>query len=298
MMWRDKSARGSLISSVWRTFGPIAAVATGVLLATGLYASGRHLPDLGSVTSTVYGAAVGAKVLLLGVALVFAGVNTMIVNPRLAAPVAKRLGRPVGWSPVSRAKFPALVVAEVLVLVVAVGAAAVLTSVPTAREVALAERVTAPGTASLGGVFVSFEALPAGTDQSRLIARARVTDKLQPQPVDAIDVTLTSQAGMTVSKSLDMIEPGRFEVSTAALAAGSWHGLVSVSRQGLAPLALPVDLTVEGASPAKVTTMEQVLTLIAVLIAFLLGIATGFARRKPPESTWAGAQVPKQLPSR
>jgi copper transport protein len=297
LMWRDKDARGTLITSVWRTFSPMAAVATVVLLATGLYASGRHLPDLQAVTSTVYGTAVGAKVLLLGVALAVAGFNTLILNPRLTAPLARRLGRSTGWPAVSPARFPALVTAEVLVLVLAVGAAALLTSVPTAREVALAARVTAPGTASVGGVFVSFEALPAGTDQSRLIARTRVTDKTLPEPITGLDVTLTDQEGTSVTESLDMIEPGRFEVSTEALAAGSWHGVVAVSRQGLPPVAVPVDLTVEGATPSGVTPLERVLTVIAVLISFVLAIITGFARRRPLAPVWSGQQVPEQTRS-
>ena len=83
-MRRDPDARGPMVASAWRAFSPMAAIATVVLLATGLYESGRHLPDLHSVTSSVYGGAVLGKVVLAIAALTLAGFNTLLVNPGLA----------------------------------------------------------------------------------------------------------------------------------------------------------------------------------------------------------------------
>ena len=69
IMRADASARRSLLGSAWRTFSPVAAVATVVLAATGLYAAGRHVPDLATATSTVYGDAAIAKSVLMAGAL-------------------------------------------------------------------------------------------------------------------------------------------------------------------------------------------------------------------------------------
>ena len=120
----EPDLRGPILASVWRTFSPMAAIASVVLVATGLYETGRHVPDLAALTSTLYGRAVAAKLLLVLGALALAGVNTLLVNPRLAARVGAALRRPPGWAPVSLGRFGVTVTAEALVLVAAVAAAA------------------------------------------------------------------------------------------------------------------------------------------------------------------------------
>ena len=283
MMRRDPDTRGPILASAWRAFSPMAAAATVVLLATGLYESGRHIPDLQSVASTVYGSAVVGKVVLVAAALTLAGINTLLVNPRLAAPVGWILGRPVGWAPVPLRRFTTVVAAEVLVLIVAVGAASLLTSVPTAREIGTATRHAVLHTATVDGLFVTFEELPAGPDQSRLIVRARSTVKLAPTPVSGVSVLLAGPTGTTTNVSLERIEPGRYEAETAKPTTGTWKASVALQRVGLPIAVTQVRWTATPASPEGARPLEVATTGLAVLLLTALLGAVGFNRRRRRE---------------
>jgi copper transport protein len=294
MMRRDPDARGPILASAWRAFSPMAAVATVVLLATGLYESGRHIPDLRSVASTVYGGAVVGKIVLVAAALTLAGINTLIVNPGLAALVGRILGRPVGWAPVPLRRFTTVVAAEVLVLVVAVGAASLLTSVPTAREIGTATKQTTLHTATVDGLFVTFEELPAGPDQSRLIVRARSTVKLAPAPVSGVSVLLTGPTGTTTNVSLDRIEPGRYEAETGKPTPGTWKASLALQRDGLPIAVTQVRWTAAPASPEGVSPLEVATTGLALLLLTAMLGAVGFTRRRKEKAVRPTSLVPER----
>ena len=284
VMRRNPDSRGALLASVWRTFSPIAALATVVLLATGLYASGRQLPDVHSVGSTVYGNVVAGKVGLLAVALILAGFNTLLVNPWLAATVGRILSRPPGWTPVAPGRFAALAVIEVAVVVAAVAVAAVLTSVPTAREVGAVTAETSPIVANVDGLFVTFEEVPAGAEQTRLIVRTHSTVKPEPAPVSRIKVRLAGPAGTTSELSLRKIEPGRYEAETSALVSGAWQASVAVQRDGLPDAVTTADWTVDAASAEDVHPLESITTTLTVLLlaAAVGAVAMARVRRERP----------------
>jgi copper transport protein len=284
---RYPGSRGGTLVAIGQTFSPIAAIATAVLLATGLYESGRHLPDLGSVGTTVYGDAVAAKVGLLALALILAAFNTLIVNPGLAASLGPRLGQPSGWAPIAARHFPAVLAAEVAVIVVSVMAAAVLTSVPTAREVAAATTQTAPSAANVDGLFVTFEAVPAGTGQSRLIVRTREIVRPPPAPIAGVDVQLTGPAGTRPGLSLAEVEPGRYEADASALASGSWQASVAVQRDGLPDAVLRAGWSVPAAAGADVGRLESTTTALAALLRAAAAAAASFARlRRHRRTRW------------
>lgn len=284
VMRRHPDTRGPILASAWRAFSPMAAVATVVLLATGLYESGRHIPDLASVASTVYGGAVAAKVLLVAVALTLAAVNTLLVSPDMAAPLGRILGRPAGWAPVPLRRFTTVVAAEVLVLVFAVGAAALLTSVPTAREIDTATKQTALHTANVDGLFVTFEEVPAGPDRSRLIVRTRSTVKLEPAPVRGVEVVLVGPSGTTTNVPLERIEQGRYEGGTAKPTPGAWKASVALRRDSLPVAVTQVGWTVVAATPEGARPLEVATTGLAVLLLTAMVGAVGFARRREESS--------------
>ncbi|MDJ0323685.1 copper resistance protein CopC [Cryobacterium sp. PH31-AA6] len=280
LMRRNRATRGPILASAWRAFSPMAAVATVVLLASGLYEAGRHLPDLTSVGSTIYGGTVAGKLVLVGVALAIAGINTLLVNPRLAARVGLLLGRPVGWAPVPLRRFSTIVAAEVLILAVAVGGASLLTTVPTARDIATATRQTAPHTSTVDGLFVTVEQLAAGPAQSRLIVRVRSIVKLEQAPVTVVSVTLAGPTGTMTSVLLERIEPGRYETETAKPTPGVWQASVAMQRDGLPAAVTQVGWTVDAASPEGPSVLEVVTSVLAILLlAAMLG-AVGFTRRQ------------------
>ena len=232
VMRREPLRRRTILISVFRTFSPIAAIASVVLVATGLYEAGRHLPDLSSATSTVYGAAVLLKLAIVLGALALAGMHTLLVHPRLAARVGAMLRREVGWTPVSLARFSATVTTEAALLVVALVAAAMLTSVPTAREVGDATALTAPHSENVDGLFVTFEEVPGGPGLSRILVRVRSTVMPAPAPVRAVEVVLTGPDGTADVLQLRRTEEGRYESETPTAAPGPWSAAVSVRRSG------------------------------------------------------------------
>ncbi len=286
-MRRDTDARGPLLATVWRAYSPVAATATGALVATGLYESGRYLPDLHSVTSTLYGGALGSKALLVTIALTTAALNTLLVNPRLAAPVGRLLRRPPGWSPVSLARFPRIVLAEVVVLIMAVAAAGVLTSVPTARETAAAAAPARVHSANVDGLFVTFEELPAGPDRSRLLVRLTSTVKPEPAPVTGVVVTLNGPSGFVDRVVLDLVEPGRYEAETRRPATGRWLASVAVQREGLADAVTQAPWTVAASGAEVIRPLEVVTTAFALLLLLIttavIAVAATRRRRVPPE---------------
>lgn len=287
-LMRHRDTRGPILASAWRTFSPMAALATIILLATGFYEAGRHIPDLGSVASTVYGGTVAVKLALVAVALTFAGINTLLVNPQLAARVGHRLGRPLGWAPVLHRRFSTVVAAEILILFIAVGAAGVLTSVPTAREISTATGQTALHTATANGLFVTFEQLAAGPAQSRLIVRVRSIIKLEQVPVSGVSVTLTGPTGTATTLPLAPIEPGRYEAETAKPVPGAWTAAVALQRDGFPVAITQIGWTVAAASTESAHPLEVLTSILAVLmLAAMLG-TVGFTRRH--------RQVPVALP--
>jgi copper transport protein len=106
-------------------FSKVAFVSVMALLTTGVVASYLHLPTLASLWDTSYGKTILVKSALLGVAMLFGAVNLLVTRPRLAAAnVRDDLA----------ARAPALlrrtVACEVVLVVSAVLAASVLTSLP------------------------------------------------------------------------------------------------------------------------------------------------------------------------
>jgi hypothetical protein len=209
-----------------------------------------------------------------------AGFNTLLINPRLAAPVGRLLGRPVGWAPVSLRRFTRVVAAEALVLLAAVAAAAMITSVPSAREIEAAAKETTPQSASAEDVFVTFEVVPAGADQSRLIVRTRSTIRPEPAPISGVTTLLVPAVGTPTDLSLNTIELGRHEAETAKLVPGVWQVSVAIQRDPLPDAVTQFEWTVPDGIPEGARPLEAATTAVAVLMLFALAGAILFARRR------------------
>ncbi len=285
LMRRTPEVRGVVLSSVWRTFSPMAAIASIVLLATGLYEAGRHVPSIRVLTSTAYGGAVAGKTVLVVVALVLAGTNLLLVNPGVAGEVGRILRRPPGWRPVSAGRFTRVVTIEAGTLLVAVALAALLTSAPTSREVADANRVTAPHSENIDGLFISFEQAPAGPARSQLLARVRSTILPPPHRLLGVDVALVGPSGRERTVSLEQVEEGRFEAETSVATPGRWTAAVQVHRQGVPDTISRAGWTVRPPGETRVTRLEIATDLAAVLLLGLVGLlAVRLVRRRRVET--------------
>ncbi|HET7762384.1 MAG TPA: CopD family protein, partial [Phycicoccus sp.] len=282
----------------WRAFSPMAAVSVGVLAATGVYEAGRHVDDLGAATESAYGTALLVKVLVLGVALGLAGYNTLVVNPGLAARVGRTVGLGPQWRP-PRASLRGTVTAEAVVLLVAVGLAAVMTSVPTAREVTAASAVTVPHTDTVDGLFVTAETVPSGSD-IRVVVRTEEVLRPMPWPVTGVDVALVEGTEVTPTAApadgipLGVVEPGRYEGSVADPGLAAWTAEVAVHRAGRPD----VVLLVPGSSAVDrpVGPVELATGALALVLLLVTGTAVVVVRRRTTSPT-SGTPTPSDVPS-
>ncbi|WP_425954883.1 copper resistance protein CopC [Xylanimonas sp. McL0601] len=282
-LWRSTGQRVALLAAALRAFSPVAAVAAAVVLATGVYAAAREVPDLHALTGTVYGGAVLAKVALVALALALATANTLLVRGPLAGRVARALRRPVGWAPLPPRRLPALVAAEVAVLAVAVAVAALLTSVPTAREATVTEQLRYLHTAQVDGLFITLEDVPAGTVSSRLVVRTRATVRPEVAPVDAVEVLLAGPAGES-HVPLAPVEPGRWDAPAPALAPGSWTVSVAIQRGDL-PISTTQVRWVVAAPPGDgVGPLEAAAAGLAIVLLVGTAVGVGLARRRDEPS--------------
>src|SRR5207249_2293363 len=71
------------VAEVVTRFTPLALTSVGLILATGTWASVRHIPRVSDLWETTYGLLVLAKIALLLVLLFIGYVNKEIIGPRL-----------------------------------------------------------------------------------------------------------------------------------------------------------------------------------------------------------------------
>ncbi len=281
----DAATRRAQVLAALRAYSPVAALAAGVLAATGLYLTGRHVQSLSTVSASTYGTAVVAKSLLLVAALGIAAYNTLVVNPALAD---RLLGRRVGWRP-QRRRLATTATVEAAVLVTAVAVAALMTTVPTAKEVARAEVLFAPAHATVDGLFVSFEAVPTGSSQ-RILVRIEPVIRPVAAVVTGVDLAVTDQptvgtAADGASVPLRKTEEGRYEGSLPAAPDGDWQARLVLHRVWSEDSFLVVPWssgTADRTTGLERTTSALALLLLGGMAAVLALIA---ARRRPTATT-------------
>ena len=121
----EPGKRVAALAVVVPRFSRAAIVSVALLLTTGIVASIVHLPTLASLWDTNYGLALIAKSGLLACALVLGAINNLRSRPRLVA-AAQRRDQALGEGAASLLR--RLVLGESALLVGAVAAAAILTS--------------------------------------------------------------------------------------------------------------------------------------------------------------------------
>jgi hypothetical protein len=271
----------------------VAATATVALVATGLLQTGLHVPAVGALRSSVYGWSVVAKLALVAGALALAAVNTLLVHPRLAAQVGRRLGRAPGWRP----RAAGVVLAEVVVLALGVGVAGLMTSVPTALEASAADLATAPHHEELAGLYLTFEALSAGPDEVTLVVRARATVVPATAPVRSVRVTVDGPGGTQPAVTLDRLGAGSWQARVPRPSPGRWTARVAVTRQDVPDVVMSAPWVVADPDDPPWTRLRTATALLALLLlgglgGVLLAVRAGRGHRVRPEA----AHLPEPQP--
>jgi copper transport protein len=228
----------SVRAACLRRFGTLALMGAGLLAATGLYAAGRQVASVDALIATVYGRAVLGKTALFLVVGSLGLANALLLHPRAAEAVGRRLRRPSGWTPVGRRRLGRLVLIEVCVALVAVGTAALLGAVAPARGSAFEPaRASSPpiATAEVDDLVVTVSVRPNRPGPN--VFEVLVAETTRPPLAEVREVRLRFVAAdgrVRTSPPLVRVEPGRFRLGGDELdAAGDWRIEVVVERPGL-----------------------------------------------------------------
>ena len=204
--WRElpMPARGLVAAGAIRRFGRVAGVAVVVVLTTGTLASFAGLAEYADLWRTTYGRLITAKVVLLAVALLFAGWHHTTVRRRVAAP--PEVERTFGTT--SRV--------EVVVLTAALAVATALVALPTGRSAALAATGTITQEHRVSGYAVQVTLDPARAGDNELHLSYAGSNGLA--------------AGEVANATVGIEGPGqRSDVAMRLLSAGHLSGDVSLS---------------------------------------------------------------------
>jgi copper transport protein len=274
-----------LTRASWGRFGGWAAISMGVLVATGLYNTGRQVISLDALLATLYGQALLTKMgLLVGIGLV--GLcNSILLHPRLVAPLAHWLSRPAGWTPLTLRQLPRLILLEATLGLLALLVTGMITATPPARgaEFALAaHEIPTALDQTIDDMLVTFSARPNRPGQNMFTIRA--VSVRRPPPAEVMRVILRftflgQDMGRTSVDAVE-IEPGLYQVGGNYLSlAGAWQVQVVVRRRGIEDSVAQFNWVVAPPGPIRPLILsrqplEPVLTLAAG-VAGLIPIAVG-----------------------
>ncbi len=276
----------ALARAGWGAFSGLAALSVGLLLATGLYNTGRQAASFDALLATLYGQALLGKISLFLLAGVLGLLNVLLLHPSLAAPLARWLHRPPGWTPLPLCRLPALLLAEAGVGLVVLLVTGLVTAAPPARgaefEVA-AEEIPAMLDQMADDMLVTFSAKPNRPGQNIFTVRAVSTRRPPPAEVMRVILHFTfldQDLGRTSADALEL-EPGLYQVGGGNLSlAGAWQVQVVVRRQGLEDSVARFTWLVAPAGPARPVIiskrpLEPTLTAAAGILGLGLMLAAG-----------------------
>ena len=118
----------------WGSFSWLAAVSVGMVLATGIYSTGMEVASLDGLVLSSYGKVLLVKILLVMAVGLVGAVNSILLHPVLASPLASLFHKPKGWTPFRLAKFPKLVLIEGILGLMVILSVGILTTLPPARD--------------------------------------------------------------------------------------------------------------------------------------------------------------------
>ncbi|MCP4425964.1 MAG: copper resistance protein CopC/CopD [Chloroflexi bacterium] len=281
---QNKANFTALVKAGWGPFGGAAALSVGLVLATGLYGTGREVASIDALISTLYGRALLSKVGLMLAAGALGALNSALLHPRLAAPLARLLRRPAGWTPLSLRRFPQLVMAEIGLGALVLLLAGLITAAPTAQGLAFAPTEDIPSSLSqnVDDMVIGLSVNPNKPGQNVFTVRANSTRKPPPAEVLRIILRFTylDQDLGFVSVDAEEIEPGLYLIGGNQLnLAGKWQIDVVVRRKGIEDSAARFEWTVPQGGPVRPVIIsnrpwEPALTLAAALLLLLILLGT------------------------
>jgi copper transport protein len=219
------------------TFSGVAALATALILASGLAMSWIEVGGIGPLTSTSYGRLLLAKVLAVGVVLICAAWNRFLLIPRVSPMENDARGVP---------KLERVMTLEAALIVVVLAITSVLVNVTPAKAIADPEPLVTETTFADGTVTITVE--PARVGTNRIELRFDAGDGSPTARFDAVGAQLELPAEGIGPIDLDPVEVagGRFEISDAPIAiAGTWSITITAKADQFTEVQAAVELPIE-----------------------------------------------------
>lgn len=281
LMWRDKACFVALAHAGWGAFSPLAAVAVGLIVATGLYGVSRQVASVDALIGTLFGQTLMFKIGVVLAVGAFGLTNSVLLHPLVAAPLARLLGRPRGWTPLPLRRLPLLILCEGCLALVVLLATGMLTAsaAPRGLEFTVAsEDVPAALSETIDDIVVTLLVKPNRPGQNVFTVFAASTRR--PARAEILRVILRfnnlDQDLGRFSVVAKEIEPGRFLAGGNHLSmAGRWRIDVAVRRRGVEDIVVPFDWVVAppgAARPVIVSKYPLALPLTLAAAGMLLVI--------------------------
>ena len=229
----------TLVRIGWQPFSRVAALSVGLLVASGLYSTGRQVASVDALITTLYGQALLAKITLMVSIGALGLLNSMLIHPQVAAPLAWLLRRPAGWTPLPLRRLPTVVFAEAGLGLLVFLITGLVTAAPAPRgpEYTVApEEVPTALSQTVDDVVVTMLVKPNRPGQNVFTVFAASTRRPPPAEILRVMVRFTfrGQDMGRVSTSAEEVERGRYMVGGNYLSlAGPWQIDVVVRRKGV-----------------------------------------------------------------
>jgi copper transport protein len=266
-----------------------------LLFATGLYGLGREVASPDALLTTPYGRTLLAKIGLVLAMGVIGLLNAALLHPyRVAAPLARLLGRPQGWSPLPRRRLPDLIRLDIGLALLVLLLTGLLTSEapPRGFEFNVApENIRQEQSKQVDDLTVALSVKPNRPGQNVLTIFAGSTRRPPPAEIMRVIVRFTYQGRDLgpVSLPAQEVERGRFVVGGSHMSlVGPWQIDVVVRRRGLEDSVVQfgwVVPPVSGMTPTILSKqrLETAADIAAgvILMALVLGIAAALRPGRP-----------------
>ena len=221
---------------------------------TGIYNTGRQVASIDALLTTFYGQSLLSKI---GLMLLMGSVglmNAMLLHDRVAAPLAKLLRRPAGWTPLSLQRLPQLVLAEMSLGLLVILFVGLVTSAPNPNGPEFApfdeDAVLGMVSTTVEDLLISFSAKPNRPGQNVFLIRAASSRRPAPAEVLRVIARLTyldEEIG-TITVDAQEIDEGQYHIGGSYFSlAGKWHVEVAVRRQGVEDTVAQFDWVVQPA---------------------------------------------------
>ncbi|MCA9985654.1 MAG: copper resistance protein CopC/CopD, partial [Anaerolineales bacterium] len=209
---REGSFKALLLAG-WQPFGRVAVVGVVVVIATGLYSTGREVASLDALLTTLYGQSLLAKLLLVLLMGAVGLLNSLLLHPERRAALTRWLHRPVSNFPLRLRNFPKVASFELAVGLLVLLVAGLLTAAPTAHGPAFVPREEIPEALSgtSADIVVNLAIKPNRPGQNIIDLRVASSRRPAPAPIARVIVRLRylDQDFGIASVDAEALEPGR-----------------------------------------------------------------------------------------